>query len=99
MYPPDFEFYPNTLTDKISPYGIMLNFLCFFVLLIAVITDTKLTLHYIGKFLLLTYQDKISNQEGYRFKSFLPLKIWDVLPIFMQEKSYHVRTEMRQSLV
>ena len=26
-------------------------------------------------------------------------KNWDVLPIFAQETIYHVRTEMRQSLV
>ena len=29
--PPDFKFYPSKLTDKKnSPYGVMLNFLCFF---------------------------------------------------------------------
>ena len=33
-------------------------------------------------------------------KSFFTIKInWDVLPIFTQETIYHMRTEMRQSLV
>ena len=59
-------------------------------------TDTKLTLHHMGNFYYLTYQDKISHLEGYIFTI---KKIWDVLPIFMQETIYHVRTEMRQSLV
>ena len=49
------------LTKKnFSPYGVMLNFLCFCVLFNAVKTDTKLTLHYMGKnFYYLTYEDKI----------------------------------------
>ena len=56
----------------------MLNFLCFFVSFNAVKTDTKLTLHHMGKnFYYLTYQDKIwSNLKagGLHFFSFLPLK-------------------------
>ena len=44
------NFIPVLLPDKKnSPYGVMLNFLCFFVLFNAVKTDTKLTLHHIGK--------------------------------------------------
>ena len=49
----------------------MLNFLCFFVLFDEVKTDTKLTLHHMGKiFYYLTYEDKIKNLEGYIFKKF-----------------------------
>ena len=37
----------NTLLPS-KGYGVMLNFLCFFVLFNAVKTDTKLTLHHMG---------------------------------------------------
>ena len=32
-------------------------------------------------------------------KVFTIKKFWDGLPVFMQETIYHVRTEMRQSLM
>ena len=44
-----FKFYPGKLTNRNFPYGVMLNFLCFLVLFNAVKTDTKLTLHHMGK--------------------------------------------------
>ena len=47
--PPDFKFYLGKLINKFSPYGVMLNSLCFIVLFNAVKTDTKLTLHRMGK--------------------------------------------------
>ena len=62
----------------------MLNFLCFFVLLNAVKTDTKLTLHHMGKFFI-SYQGKIENLEGYIFEKFLIIKkFWNGLPVFAQ---------------
>ena len=43
------KFYPSKLTNKNFPqYGVMLNFLCF-LYFNAVKTDTKLTLHHMGK--------------------------------------------------
>ena len=46
----NFKFYPSKLTSKtFSPNGVMLNFLCFFVLFIAVKINSKLTLHHMGK--------------------------------------------------
>ena len=49
----------------------MLFFLRVFVLFNAVKKDTKLTLHHMGKiFIILTYWDKIKNQEGYIFEKF-----------------------------
>ena len=79
----------------------MLNFLCFFVLLNAVKTDTKLTLHHIRKILLLNIKIKFKIWRVTFLKSFFFTikKIWDVLPIFAQETIYYVRTEMRRSLV
>ena len=79
----------------------MLNFLCIFVLFNAVKTDTKLTFHHMGKtFILSTYHNKIENLEGCIFKKYFTIKRnWDGLPVFTQETIYHVRTEMRQSLV
>ena len=79
----------------------MLNFLCFFVLLNAVKTDTKLTMHHIRKILLLNSKIKFKIWRVTFLKSFFFTikKIWDVLPIFTQETLYHVGTEMRQSLV
>ena len=51
-------------------------------------------------FYYLTNQDKIQSLECYIFKKFFIIKnIRDRLPVFMQETIYHVRTEMRQSLV
>ena len=44
----------------------MLNFLYFFVLFNAVKTDTKLTLHHMGK-IFISYQDEIENLKGYIF--------------------------------
>ena len=44
-----FKFYPSKLTNNVSPYGIMLNFLCFFVTFIAVKIDSKLTIRYMEK--------------------------------------------------
>ena len=63
--------------------------------------DTKLTLHHIRKILLLNIKIKFKIWRVTFLKSFFLTikKIWDVLPIFAQETIYHVRTEMRQSLV
>ena len=41
------------LLIKFSLYGVMLNCLCFFVLFNAVKTDTKLTLHSMGKYVII----------------------------------------------
>ena len=51
--PPDFKFYLCKLTNKFSPYGVMLNSLCFILLFNAVKTDTKLTLHHMGKYFII----------------------------------------------
>ena len=51
--PPDFKFYLGKLTNIFSPYGVMLNSLCFIVLFNAVRTDTKLTLHRMGKYFII----------------------------------------------
>ena len=79
----------------------MFNFLCFFVLLNAVKTDTKLTLHHIRKILLLNIKIKFKIWRVTFLKSFFFTikKIGDVLPIFAQDTIYYVRTEMRRSLV
>ena len=79
----------------------MLNFLCFFVLFNAVKSDTKLTLHHMRIFFIISLTKiKFKIWRVTFFKSFLPLiKIWDGLPFFSQETIYHVRTEMRQSLI
>ena len=63
--------------------------------------DTKLTLHHIRKILLLNIKIKFKIWRVTFLKSFFFTikKIWDVLPIFAQERIYNVRTEMRQSLV
>ena len=37
--------------------------------------------------------------EGYICEKFFTIKKWDVHPTFMRKTIYHVRTEMRQSLV
>ena len=42
------NFTPVSSLIKISPYGVRLNCLCFFLLFNAVKTDTKLTLHHMG---------------------------------------------------
>ena len=49
--PPDFKFYLGKLTNEISPYGVMLNSVCFFCIN-AMKTDTKLTLNRMGNILL-----------------------------------------------
>ena len=49
------------------------------------------TTTYGEKFYYLTYQDKIENLKGHIFKRFLPLNNLGM--------DFHVRTEMRQSLV
>ena len=46
--PPDFNFHPNKLTDKIFTIWSNINFLHCFILLNAVKTDTKLTLDHMG---------------------------------------------------
>ena len=61
----------------------MLIFLCFIILFNAVKTDTKLTLHHMGKILIILL---------------IKIKKLDGLSVFTQETIYHVRTEMRQSL-
>ena len=64
--------------------------------------DTKLTLHHIRKILLLNIKIKFKIWRVTILKClffFTIKKIWDELPIFAQERIYHVRTEMRQSLV
>ena len=63
--------------------------------------DTKLTLHHIRKILLLNTKIKFKIWRVSFFKKFFFTikKIWDVFPIFAQERIYHVCTEMRQSLV
>ena len=51
--PPDFKFYLGKLTNIFSPYSVMLNSLCIIVLFNAVKTDTKLTLHRMGKYFII----------------------------------------------
>ena len=79
----------------------MLIFFGFFVLFNSVKTDTKLTLHHMGKILLLKLiKIKFKIWRVTFLKSLFTIKKnWDVLPIFAQETIYHVRTEMRESLV
>ena len=87
---------------KIFPIWCNVKFsLFFFVLLNAVKpVDIQLTLHHIRKILLSNIKIKFKIWRVTFLKSFFTIKkIWDVLPIFVQERIYHVRTEMRQSLV
>ena len=55
--------FPLCYSSKLTniQYGVMLN------LFITMKTDSKLTLHHMGKCLLLTYRDNILNLEGYIF--------------------------------
>ena len=47
-YPPDFKFYPSKFTNKQFPHKVLCQiFFAFFVLPIAVKTDSKLTFHHI----------------------------------------------------
>ena len=75
--PADFKFCPS----KFSPYGVMLNFLCFFVLFNAVKTDSKLTLHHLGKIFIIQLTDiKFKIWRVTFFKSlFTTMKLWDRL--------------------
>ena len=71
LFPENQKYIPNSFSGKtlfkivtfqilnFIPYGVMLNFICFFVLFIAVKKDSKLTFHHMGKILLFNYQDKI----------------------------------------
>ena len=54
-----------------------------------------------GKILLFNIKIKFKIWRVTFFKSFFFTikKVWDVLSIFAQETIYHVRTEMRQTLV
>ena len=70
--------YAATLS-KNSPYGIMLTFLCFFVLFNAV---------YGEKFSYLTYQDKIKNLEGYIFEKFFTTKNFGMNIRFSHNKRF-----------
>ena len=72
----------------------MLNFLCFFILFNAVKTDPKLALHHMGKIFIIELT-KIKCKMLHILKVFLPQKIRDGLPVFVQKTIYHVRTEMR----
>ena len=95
------EDHPKILSGKkLFKYGVMLNFLCFFVLFNAVKTDTKLTLHHIGKKIIIQLiKIKFKIWRVTFLKSFFTIKNnWDGLPVFTQETIYYVFTEMRQSL-
>ena len=48
-----FKFYASKLTINISRYGVMLNFLCYFVMFNAMKTDSKLTLHHMEIFFII----------------------------------------------
>ena len=68
-----------------SPYDVMLNFLCFLALCIAVKTNLKFTLHYMGIFLLFNLPRKKKIKSGGFDNSFTTKKLCDGLPVFRKK--------------
>ena len=68
---------------------IMPNFLCFFVLFNAVKTDAKLTLHHMGKILMVKFiKIKYKNRRVTFLKSFLPLKRFGMDFLFLRKRRF-----------